>query len=64
MLPIFNVSHHLGTNTINVGGSEIIYIDMYIPPATSYKYHVHVHAPYNETDYGKFNSTHLKPGFH
>ena len=37
---------------------------MYIPPATSYKYHVHVHAPYNETDYGKFNSTHLKPGFH
>ncbi|XP_067932987.1 uncharacterized protein [Watersipora subatra] len=52
--PVFKILHQTETDTINVGGSEVLYFDMYIPPATSHRYHVIVHAPWNESNYGQY----------
>jgi len=42
------------TYTINIGGSEVFYFDMYIPPQTSYKYDVRIYAPHSASMFGEF----------
>jgi len=48
-----DMGHLGGTDTINLGGTEIFYIDLYIQPATSGKYLVTIYAPWNDTFYGE-----------
>ena len=51
-----SIGHLGGTDTINLGGTEIFYVDLYIQPATSGKYLVTIYAPANDTFYGRFMS--------
>ncbi|XP_067932988.1 uncharacterized protein [Watersipora subatra] len=40
--------------SINIGGSEIFYIDIFIPPGTQHQYVVNIFAPWNESFYGDY----------
>jgi len=41
------------TDDINLGGSELYYLDIYVAPRTHFYYTVNIFAPWNSTFYGK-----------
>ena len=41
------------SDTINIGGSELFYIDIYVVPQTHHRMSVNIYAPWNSSFYGE-----------
>lgn len=56
ILPDISLVHSVGTNNMNIFGSEWVELNIYVPPGTQDDFTINIYAPYDAANYGELPS--------